>query len=177
MPPVKPEQPAPVDTSRSAGPAASPPLAHRNLPLLLLLAREGVIGLFRPLLKAHGLTEQQWRILRVLVEFGALEPQQIGRMCGLSSPSLAGILARMEEQGLVAREALAHDRRRQAVRPTPRSLALTAQLAPEIEATYRGLEERLGASAVRDVYRVLDSLIAALPVDGRSEGPADLQRG
>lgn len=156
MPPVKPELPA----------AAAP--AHRNLPLLLLLAREGVIAQFRPLLKQHGLTEQQWRILRVLVEFGALEPQQIGRMCGLSSPSLAGILARMEEQGLVAREALAHDRRRQAVRPTEVSLSLAAQLAPEIEAVYQALEARLGLRFVEELYRTLDGLIAALPGSERA---------
>ena len=46
------------------------PLAHRNLPLLLLQARERVIAQFRPILKAHGLTEQQWRVLRALVDAG-----------------------------------------------------------------------------------------------------------
>ena len=40
---------------------------HRNLPLLLLHAREGVIGQFRPILNAHGVTEQQWRIIRALL--------------------------------------------------------------------------------------------------------------
>jgi hypothetical protein len=53
---------------------------HRNLPLLLLLllkARDSVTGHFRPLLKAHGLTEPPWRILRVLHAVGALERRQI----------------------------------------------------------------------------------------------------
>jgi hypothetical protein len=40
---------------------------HRNLPLLLLQARERVIGHFRPVLNAHGITEQQWRIVRLLL--------------------------------------------------------------------------------------------------------------
>ena len=148
-----------------------PVLTHRNLPLLLLLARERVIGLFRPILHAHGLTEQQWRIVRVLVEFGALEPRQIGRLCALSSPSLAGILARMQEQGLIARAGVAHDKRRQAISATPRSRRLAARLAPEIAATYRGLEQRLGEAFVHDVYRALDGLIAALPPDaGEARG-------
>ena len=47
---------------------------HRNLPRLLLQARESVIAHFRPILKAHGLTEQQWRVLRALVDAGPLEP-------------------------------------------------------------------------------------------------------
>lgn len=157
MPAVK-----PADTPSS-------PIPHRNLPLLLLLAREGVIGLFRPILNAHGLTEQQWRILRVLVEFGALEPRQIGRLCGISSPSLAGILARMEEQGLISRAGLAHDKRRQAITATARSRRLAARMAPEIEAAYQGLEHKLGPAVVARLYATLDELLAALgdqPADG-----------
>ena len=55
-----------------------PPMAHRNLPLLLLQARERVINRFRPLLNAQHITEQQWRIVRLLLESGPLEPRQIG---------------------------------------------------------------------------------------------------
>ena len=164
---VKPALP-PARTPADAPPAAAQagrapaPIPHRNLPLLLLLAREGVIGLFRPILKAHGLTEQQWRVLRVLVEFGPLEPHQIGRLCGLSSPSLTGILARMDAQGLVTRSALAHDKRRQAVAATARSLRLSARMAPQIEAAYQSLEDRLGAPVVAQLYTTLDTLLQAL---------------
>ncbi len=150
MPAVKPE----------ITPASGIP--HRNLPLLLLLAREGVIALFRPILHAHGLTEQQWRILRVLVEFGALEPRQIGRLCGISSPSLAGILARMEEQGLISRAGLAHDKRRQVITATASSKRLAARMAPEIEAAYQRLEDKLGPAVVGRLYATLDELVAAL---------------
>src|SRR3954451_24750942 len=99
-------------TRRPAGakdPGADVGLTHRNLPLLLLQARESVIGRFRPVLNAHGVTEQQWRIVRALLERGPMEPREIGALCALSSPSLAGILARMDETGLVARERLGHD--------------------------------------------------------------------
>jgi homoprotocatechuate degradation regulator HpaR len=159
----------------TAGAKGTPqaPVPHRNLPLLLLLAREGVIGLFRPLLHAQGLTEQQWRVLRVLVEFGALEPRQIGRLCGLSSPSLAGILARMQEQGLITRQALAHDKRRQAVSATARSRRTAARLAPEIEAVYRRLEEALGPAVVDRLYATLDELVAALGDQPAGEGAED----
>lgn len=139
-----------------------PGLVHRNLPLLLLLAREAVIADFRPLLKAHGLTEQQWRVLRVLVQNGALEPRQIVTLCGISSPSLAGMLARMEEQGLITREGLAHDRRRQLVSATARSRQLAERMAPQIEAVYARLEARLGAETVTRMYAVMDELLAAL---------------
>ena len=85
---------------------------HRNLPLLLLQAREGVIGRFRPILHEHGVTELQWRIVRALLEHGSLEPRQIGAICRISSPSLAGVLSRMDDLGLVARVRVTHDRGR-----------------------------------------------------------------
>jgi len=75
-------------------------LRHRNLPLLLLQAREHVIARFRPILNAHGITEQQWRIVRALIDTGPLEPREIGDLCRISSPSLAGVLSRMEETRL-----------------------------------------------------------------------------
>ncbi len=148
-------------------------LRHRNLPLLLLQAREGVIGRFRPVLNAHGVTEQQWRILRLLVESGPLEPRQIGRLCGISSPSLAGVLARMDEQGLVTRAPLAHDRRRQAVAATARSRRLAERMAPAIEAAYGDIETRLGAGFVRRLYAALDTLVEALGSPGPDDAAAD----
>ncbi len=135
---------------------------HRNLPLLLLQAREGVIAHFRPILHAHGVTEQQWRIVRALLERGPLEPRQIGEACRISSPSLAGVLARMDDLGLVRRERLAEDQRRVRVSLTARSRALAAAMAPEVEAVYAGIEAHIGADFVQRFYATLDELIGLL---------------
>ncbi|MBV8911345.1 MAG: homoprotocatechuate degradation operon regulator HpaR, partial [Gammaproteobacteria bacterium] len=118
----------------------TPRLRHRNLPLLLLQARERVIAHFRPILNAHGITEQQWRIVRVLLEVPSLEPREIGESCRISSPSLAGVLTRMEELGLVTRRRVPRDQRRVRVALTSRARALAARMAPLINATYRRME-------------------------------------
>ena len=138
------------------------PLQRRNLPLLLLQAREHVIAHFRPILHAHGLTEQQWRIIRVLLDTGPLEPRQIGERCTISSPSLAGVLSRMEELGLIKRERIANDLRRVRVSLEPRSRSLAAKLAPQIEATYAHLESLIGADFSASFQHALDELIRAL---------------
>ncbi|MBK9134999.1 MAG: homoprotocatechuate degradation operon regulator HpaR [Betaproteobacteria bacterium] len=135
---------------------------HRNLPLLLLQARESVIANFRPILHAHGLTEQQWRIVRLLLDAGPLEPRQIGRQCRISSPSLAGVLARMDEVGLVRRERMAEDQRRVKVSLTPRSRALAAAMAPKIEAVYEALEAHIGRDFIDRFYATLAELIGLL---------------
>ncbi|MBS0613365.1 MAG: homoprotocatechuate degradation operon regulator HpaR [Proteobacteria bacterium] len=137
-------------------------LPHRNLPLLLLQAREHVIAHFRPILQRAGLTEQQWRIIRLLLETGPLEPRQIGEPCRISSPSLAGVLTRMEQMDLIKRARLDRDLRRVSVSLTPRSRALAMRVAPRIEAVYRDIEQRIGAEVCERFYRTLDHLIQAV---------------
>ena len=143
-------------------PPQAPSFKRRNLPLLMLQAREQVIARFRPALNANGITEQQWRIVRLLLDLGPLEPNQIGELCRLSSPSLAGVLARMEEIGLVRRKRLADDQRRVRVSLTPRSRALAERMAPHIEAAYQRIETLLGREFSERFYRQLDDLIAKL---------------
>jgi len=137
-------------------------LKHRNLPLLLLQAREQVIARFRPILNAHGITEQQWRIVRALLDTGPLEPREIGMLCRISSPSLTGVLSRMEELGYIKRKRLDHDQRRLRISLTPRSRALAGRMAPQIEATYRRIETTIGTVFSTRFYRALDELIGAL---------------
>jgi homoprotocatechuate degradation regulator HpaR len=145
-----------------AAEAPAPVFRHRNLPLLLLQAREGVIAHFRPILNAHGVTEQQWRIVRALLEGGPLEPRQIGEVCRISSPSLAGVLARMDDMGLVKRERLAEDQRRVKVTLTAKSRTLAAAMAPHIEAVYAAIEAHIGSDFIQRFYATLDELIGLL---------------
>ncbi|MGY0196010.1 homoprotocatechuate degradation operon regulator HpaR [Leptothrix sp. BB-4] len=144
-------------------------LRHRNLPLLLLHARESVISQFRPVLNEHGVTEQQWRIVRALLERGPLEPRQIVDVCRISSPSLAGVLARMDDLGLVRRERHANDARRVEVSLTDRSRELAATMAPQIEAIYQTIEAHIGREFIDRFYATLDELIElmeGLPASG-----------
>ncbi len=145
------------------------PLRHRNLPHLLLRARDTLMAQFRPLLGAHGLTEQQWRILRELLEQGPQEPRQLSDACSISSPSIAGVLLRLEETGLVARERMAHDQRRVRVSLTPRSRQIAEALVPLIEARYAQLERTLGVDAMQEVYDALDALLARAPAPDVAE--------
>jgi homoprotocatechuate degradation regulator HpaR len=160
-----------MSTRRSPGAAARamvPAFRHRNLPLLLLQAREGVMARFRPILHTHGVTEQQWRILRALLEAGPLEPRQISQMCHISSPSLAGVLARMDDLGLVQRERMPQDQRRVLVQLTGRSQALAVAMAPEIEAAYAAIEAHVGQDLIDGFYGALGDLIQAM---GSLPGP------
>ena len=66
----------------------------------------------RPSLRDHGLSDQQWRVLRVLGEHAeeadGIETGRVAREAFLLGPSLTGVLARMERDGLVAVEGDRH---------------------------------------------------------------------
>jgi DNA-binding MarR family transcriptional regulator len=68
----------------------------------------------------------------------------------------------MEELGLIKRKRLDHDQRRLRVSLTSRSRALSASMAPQIEATYRHIETMIGTEFSARFYRALDELIGAL---------------
>jgi len=136
-------------------------ITHRNLPQLFLKARDALMAHFRPVLNHFGVTEQQWRILRALDEHGQLEPRELCELCQILSPSMAGVLARMEELGLVARERVAADARRVTVRLGEKGDRLIDEIAPLIERQYRLMEEAWGKGVVDDVTDALEGFIAA----------------
>lgn len=74
-----------------------------SLTLTLLQAREAAMGFFRPLLNEHGLTEQQWRIIRILWQRGEMESHQLAKQACILKPSMTGVLSRMERDGYVQR--------------------------------------------------------------------------
>ena len=145
---------------------------HRNLPLLLLKAREALMQSRRPALREHGLSDQQWRVLRVLADptnADGLDTGRLAREAHLLGPSLTGMLARMEAAGLVQRTRSAEDARRSLVSATDEGLAVAAALAIAIESQYDALDEHLGPAKLAQLYGLLDELIALQPTDQEEE--------
>jgi homoprotocatechuate degradation regulator HpaR len=139
------------------------PFIHRNLPRLLLQARESVMGHTRPSLRAQGLSDQQWRVLRVLGEHAhdsGVETGRVAKEAFLLGPSLTGVLTRMERDGLIERQRCPQDARRTVVRATALGLAKVQALSRSIEAHYAWMEGQLGKTVLQDLYALLDQVIA-----------------
>ena len=138
----------------------STPFVHRNLPRLLLQAREAVMAHTRPSLREHGLSDQQWRVLRVLGEHGMVETGRVAREAFILGPSLTGVLARMERDNLITRSRDPADQRRTVVEATPHGMKLVRRLGTSIEAHYAWMEQSLGKAKLTQLYGLLDELIA-----------------
>ena len=70
---------------------AFPDFEH-SLPMMLLRAREAVMGRFRPMLRKFNLTEQQWRIIRALSEVEEQDASDLAEVSYILAPSLTRIL-------------------------------------------------------------------------------------
>lgn len=132
---------------------------HRNLPRLLLQARESVMAHTRPSLREHGLSDQQWRVLRVLGEHGTVDTGRVAREAYILGPSLTGVLARMERDGLIRRERDPSDQRRTVIEATPKGVKMVERLSSSIESHYTWLEQSLGKQKLAQLYELLDQLI------------------
>jgi homoprotocatechuate degradation regulator HpaR len=149
-----------LNNSALTEPRMSTAFAHRNLPRLLLQARESLMARTRPRLREHGLSDQQWRVLRVLGEHGVVETGRVAREAYILGPSLTGVLARMERDGLVRRERDPADQRRTVIEATAKGRKMVERLSHSVEAHYVWLEKSLGKQKLVQLYGLLDELIA-----------------
>lgn len=150
-----------------AAPAAVLRPLRRSLPMTLLRAREAVMERFRAMLRDNGLTEQQWRVIRVLAEREPLEVSDLAARSFLRPPSLSRILKFLADRRLVTRRALNADQRRHAVSLTAAGRRLFERVAPCSEAIYRDLEDAFGEKNLERLYALLRDLEQTLTAEGR----------
>ena len=134
----------------------------RSLPMSLLRAREAVMRQFRPSLRSHGLTEQQWRILRALAAVDAIEVTELARMAFLLGPSLSRILRDLEARNLIERKVAKADLRRGLVSISAKGFRLMETVAPSSEAIYSAITRRYGARKLAELQEMLHELERSL---------------
>ncbi|WP_319547347.1 homoprotocatechuate degradation operon regulator HpaR [Ruegeria conchae] len=134
------------------------PLTSRSLPIALLRARERVMGPIRGVLADAGVTEQQWRVLRVLQEEGPQEPTEISERACLLLPSLTRILKKLEDKKLIKRQAVEKDRRRQIVEITKEGMQIIHANLPEMLRLAAQTRELMGAQQHETLLNLLSEL-------------------
>lgn len=136
---------------------------HPNVANRLMAAREAMLKPFRPIFRAHGVTGQQWRVIRALTETPeGLAPNEISQRCQIVPPSLSQILAGMEKRGLVARQRSESDLRMQRIVLTDDAVALADTLVPLIDQQYELIERAVGSNLLDEVIAVAERLRQSL---------------
>ncbi|OJU70790.1 MAG: homoprotocatechuate degradation operon regulator, HpaR [Rhizobiales bacterium 63-7] len=138
--------------------ALLPRNTRRSLPIALLRAREAVMTHFRPMLAEHDITEQQWRVIRILAEAGTVDASDMADRAFILAPSLTRIIRSLEERGIITKAKDDNDGRRVLLRITPAGLAIIDEVAPESRLIYETLEKRFGGERIDQLLDMLDEL-------------------
>lgn len=129
-----------------------------SLTLTLLQAREAAMAFFRPLLNEHDLTEQQWRVIRILRQQGELESHQLANLACILKPSMTGVLSRLERDGVVRRRKSTEDQRRVLVSLTGQGQQCFVDMSAGMERNYLRIQEQFGEDKLQLLLELLDNL-------------------
>ena len=130
----------------------------RSLPIALLRAREAVMAPIREMLQQSGVSEQKWRVIRVLDESGPMEQTALAARACLLLPSLTRMLRAMESEGLATRRVDPGDKRKQIVSVTPAGRKVLSDHAAQSAALAAELEARFGADRIETLLEMLEEL-------------------
>ena len=134
------------------------PTTARSLPIALMRAREGVMIPIREMLSETGITEQQWRVLRILSELGTLDSKTLAERASLLLPSLTRIATTLRAKGLITQIRDEKDRRRQFITITPEGQKIIDDNAEHASWIVESFRNKLGT----DDYEMLLDLLAKL---------------
>lgn len=121
---------------------------------------------FRASLRHHGLTEQQWRVLRALSDLDTVEVTALARLTFLHGPSMTRILKDLEARELIVRKTADADLRRGIISVSRKGAAMVEAVAPSSETIYAEITRRCGGKELAEIERLLAKLEASL-----SSGP------
>ena len=134
----------------------------QSLPVRLMRAREALMTRIRPVLRAHGVTEQQWRVLCTVRDLQETEITVLAEQVFLLAPSLSRILRDLEARGLMLRRPSMQDQRRALVSLTAEGQALIHRVEPALLEVRLQMRRLFGIGRLRALAEMLDELEAAL---------------
>ena len=129
-----------------------------SLPMLLNRSLDAIMPPYRDLFQEFGVTEQQWRVLRVLWEQMHLTSAQISILTLLPSPSLVGILDRLEKKELVKRLRSSSDRREINITITDKGRELQSEVLPKVKKIQDQIKVILTDSEWRELNKSLEKI-------------------
>lgn len=139
------------------------PSTTRSLPISLIRAREQVAQPIREMLLEEGISEQQWRVLRILDELGPQTASHICDRAGIMRPSFTRISGTMVDKGFVIRARNNRDKRSAYFAITAAGRAVIERNHAHAQRLDAAQKARIGAKRYEMLLDLLDELADDLP--------------
>ncbi len=131
---------------------------HASINIGLIQAREALMTQFRPILNQANITDQQWRIIRLLAENGTLDFQDLANKACILRPSLTGILTRLEKAGMAVRLKPSNDQRRVFLKLTQEGEKLYQNIGEKVDERYDAIENIFSKEKLEKLKELLTEL-------------------
>lgn len=112
-------------------------------------------------LSSHGLTVDQWRVLRSLTESGPQTMSDLGQSTTISGPTLSRVVDKLVTNALVYRNVDAGDRRKVLVHAAERGQTVVEQLLPDVEAAERQALAPLSTRETQTLRTLLERIASS----------------
>ncbi|HWU01782.1 MAG TPA: MarR family winged helix-turn-helix transcriptional regulator [Novosphingobium sp.] len=109
-------------------------------------------------LKAKGINLSQWRVLSVLRSCGRISMGQIVEQTLMEQPTISRVIAQLQQDGLVMREASSEDSRVSLISLSPSGLAMFDDIAPQAARHQATALEGFGPDDVATLVRLLSHI-------------------
>ena len=133
-----------------------------TLPIRLLRARQAAVNQFQPIFRQYNVTEQQWRVLRMVTSAGSMTAGELSKSIFVSMPSLSRIMQSLEKRHLIRRRSDRGDLRKTMISPTPAGQAMVAEAGIWSDTRYREIAEWFGRDRLQELQLLLDDLVQTL---------------
>jgi DNA-binding MarR family transcriptional regulator len=108
--------------------------------MMLYRTLDVLIPKYRAVFKQHGISETQWRILRVLWEHDGCGANELAQRALVPAASMVGVIDRLISKDLVKRVPSVEDRRKVKVNLTNAGRSLQPLITPEIAKLYQNIQ-------------------------------------
>lgn len=135
---------------------------QKTLPIALLRAREAIMQQFRPMLQEFNISEQQWRVLRVIRDSNEIEASELATAACVLPPSLSRMLKALQERGFIRITSDPCDARRYKITLSRQGEEFVREVSPHSAQMYHSIEQQVGRDNIDEMLTSLNALLDAL---------------
>lgn len=128
--------------------------------LMLLRVSTDLSSAFDKLLMKHGLLQNRWLILAILIrdEDNSVSPSELSKALGISAATLSRLLEGLESDGFVKRTQNQIDRRAHEIALTAKGIKIVNKVMPEYLERVSEVFKQIPSSQHQDLMKVLSAI-------------------
>jgi len=143
--------------------SSSTPYSERSLAIACTRGRQTIVAYFQELLNGAKISEQQWRVMRVLLDFEPIPLRELCNYCCIHKVSMTRIIRTLAERGFITRRQNTEDLRAYDIGLTQSGREFLEELTPIANGISQNIVDRFGRKKSIQLMKLLNELAEMPP--------------